>query len=194
MKILLTKKEKGKAYSTVTEILSPAFCANIGWIKSSDVQIPGEEFLITQDEVEAQVDWRIYNGKLSDPKDPLFEDLLTLKKEEIANERYIEEVSGINFYGVEISSDDRSKSLIKAAYDRSIEDDTFQTRWKTSSGDFRPIDCTTIKAIYNAISQHVDMCFRKEAAILDVLSECKTVAEIQEISWNMEVIDSFQLP
>ena len=85
MKILLTKKEKGKAYSTVTEILSPAFCANIGWIKSSDVQIPGEEFLITQDEVEAQVGWRIYNGKLSDPKDPLFEDLLTLKKEEIAN-------------------------------------------------------------------------------------------------------------
>lgn len=186
MKIARATPEKDKPYSTVVEVFQPDFCDRLGWTKENNIDSTHETILVLSDADPVEVGWRIYDGIVSDPRNPILPDATERKKEEIATARYDAEVGGMDFYGIRIATDDRSKSLISAAHDKAQKNPAFMTRWKTSDGTFRPVDAATIIAIYDMLSVHVDAGFRKEAAILDILSDCKSVEEVSAISWDMD--------
>lgn len=128
------------------------------------------------------------------PRDIRSADLETakrLKLEELAAARWKAETGGMNFFGVPIATDDRSKSLLFAAYGEAMANPAFVDRWKGADGVFRPVDATTVIGLYNALREHVAACFAKEAALLDLLAGCKNKEEIAGISWNMDLPASF---
>jgi HEAT repeat protein len=111
------------------------------------------------------------------------------KAEEIAAARYKAEIGGMDFYGVPIATDDRSKSLLFAAYGEAAANPDFEDRWKGADGIFRPVDAATIIALYDALRAHVTACFAREAALLDVLNQTETPENVHVIAWDMEISD-----
>ena len=172
----------------IHKIYEPAECEIYGWTPESPPQFTPDIILVDISNDDVREGWLYQDGMFIDPESLVtLEEWKNRKREEIAAARYATETGGMDFYGVSIATDDRSKSLLYAAYDKAIKNPNFLTRWKTIDGSFRPVDAVTIIAIYDMLSTHVDTCFSKEAAISDILADCESREEISQISWDMEI-------
>ncbi len=124
------------------------------------------------------------------PPPPTFDEAKAMKKAEIADARWNAEVGGIEVGGIPIATDDRSKSLLKAAYDEAKEDPSFCDGWKGADGVFREVDAATVITVYNALRQHVRTCFAREAQLIALVEAIPpdapdSVEQVQAIHWDM---------
>ncbi|WP_447590194.1 DUF4376 domain-containing protein [Aquipseudomonas campi] len=98
----------------------------------------------------------------------------------IAARRYKAEVAGISVVGMQIDTDDRSKTLIAGAALAAMRNPDYVLNWKTSSG-FVQLNSGQVLAVADAVHVHVQACFDREAELL-ALGDSITVADI-ETGW-----------
>ena len=100
----------------------------------------------------------------------------------IAARRYTAETSGTVIAGMPIDTDDRSKTLINGAALRAYRNTDYVLRWKTSDG-FVDLPAAQVLAIADAVSEHVQLCFDREDALLVAVADGSITAEMLEEGW-----------
>jgi hypothetical protein len=111
--------------------------------------------------------------------DPLPEpDWLSL----IAARRYQAEIGGIELAGLPIATDDRSKLLINGAALRASREPGYTLRWKTGDG-FIDLSGAQVLAMADAVADHVQRCFDREAELLTAVADGSITAEMLEQGW-----------
>lgn len=100
----------------------------------------------------------------------------------IAARRWLAETSGTTFGGMPIDTDDRSKLLINGAALRADRSADYVLRWKTSEG-FVDLTAAQVLAISDAVSEHVQLCFDREDALLGAVTDGSITAEMLEEGW-----------
>ena len=100
----------------------------------------------------------------------------------IAARRWLAETSGTTFGGMPIDTDDRSKLLINGAALRANRSADYVLRWKTSQG-FVDLSAAQVLAVADAVSEHVQICFDREDALLAAVADGSITAEILEEGW-----------
>jgi virulence-associated protein VagC len=86
-----------------------------------------------------------------------------------ANHRWKKEVSGIEYSGISIATDDRSKIMILGARMAAESNPKWSTMWSTANG-MVPIDAKTIVAISDVVQDHVNQCFMIYNTVLDAIA------------------------
>ena len=102
------------------------------------------------------------------------------KKVEIANARWHAETSGVS----DLRTDRESQSMITGAALKAMQDDTYSCRWKTEAG-FVELNAVQILAIADAVREHVQGCFDREAELLALVEAATTPEEVEAILWSM---------
>lgn len=100
----------------------------------------------------------------------------------IAETRYAHEVRGIVFRGMLVDTDDRSKSLIAMAAAKAVRAPDFVLNWKTSAG-FVELDAAQVLDMADAVTEHVQACFGREAALLNLLAAGSFSADMLVEGW-----------
>ena len=100
----------------------------------------------------------------------------------IAARRWLAETSGTTFGGMPIDTYDRSKLLINGAALRADRSADYVLRWKTSGG-FVDLTAAQVLAIADAVSEHVQLCFDREDALLGAVADGSINAEMLEEGW-----------
>lgn len=77
-----------------------------------------------------------------------------------ARRRYEKETGGIVINGVNVATDDRSKTMLMGARIAASADPAFATPWVAADGSITQIDAATTIAISNAVLAHVQACFQ----------------------------------
>ena len=111
-------------------------------------------------------------------------DALAQKKDEwrryLAWARYVAERRGVNG----IRTDRESQSMITGAALKAMQDDTYSCKWKTDAG-FVELTAPQILAIADAVREHVQGCFDREAELLALVEAATTPEEVEAILWSM---------
>jgi hypothetical protein len=104
------------------------------------------------------------------------------KKAEIAQARYNTEIAGVTINGVSIKTDRESQGLITGAALKAMQDSTYVCKWKGIDG-FVELTAPQIIAIADAVRQHVQGCFDREAELQPLIEAATTEAELNLITW-----------
>lgn len=107
---------------------------------------------------------------------PTFEDLRNRKYREIAQARYNAEIAGIDG----IKTDRESQALITGAALKAMQDNTYTCKWKGIDG-FVELTAPEIIAVADAVRQHVQSCFDREAELLPLIEAAESPEELNEI-------------
>ena len=138
----------------------------------SPIQAPKKEWIaLTETEVEAHLN----------PKIP-FATAKENKYAEIAAARYNAEIAGVTVNGVSIKTDRESQGLITGAALKALQDNTYTCKWKGIDG-FVELTAPQIIAVADAVRQHVQSCFDREAELLPLIEAATTQAELNAITW-----------
>lgn len=89
-------------------------------------------------------------------------------KNNIAEQRWRCEVSGVIFYGRKVETDRATVAILSGAALTASLDVNYSVRWKTSDG-FMTLSSVQIIELAQAVRQHVQSCFDREAELLDAL-------------------------
>lgn len=100
----------------------------------------------------------------------------------IATRRYQAEVSGITLDGLPIETDDRSKLLINGAASRAARDSNYTLKWKTFEG-FVDLPAAQVLIMADAVSDHVQDCFNREAELQAAVADGSITTEMLEQGW-----------
>ena len=100
------------------------------------------------------------------------------KKSEIAQARYNAEIAGING----IRTDRESQGLITGAALKAMQDNTYTCKWKGIDG-FVELTAPQIIAVADAVRQHVQGCFDREAELLPLIEAATSPEELTAISY-----------
>ncbi|WNW11242.1 DUF4376 domain-containing protein [Pseudomonas sp. DTU_2021_1001937_2_SI_NGA_ILE_001] len=100
----------------------------------------------------------------------------------IAARRYQAETSGIELQGMQVATDDRSKLLINGAALRASREDGYTLRWKTDEG-FVDLPGDQVLLMADAVADHVQACFDREAELLAAVADGSITAEMLERGW-----------
>ncbi len=128
----------------------------------------------------SQVGWAaVTDVVISDaPDEIVLQDARDSKKAEIAAARFEAETAGIDG----IKTDRESQALITGAALKAMQDDTYSCRWKTEAG-FVELTAPQILAIADAVREHVQGCFDREAELLALVEAATTPEEVEAIVW-----------
>lgn len=88
----------------------------------------------------------------------------------IAQRRYEAETGGMQYAGLFIETDDRSKLLINGAALEATMDPAYSVRWKTSEG-FVTFNSHQAIGLARAVRAHVQACFDREAELLEEVAD-----------------------
>jgi len=139
----------------------------------SPIQAPKKEWIaLTETEVEAHLN----------PKIP-FATAKENKYAEIAAARYNAEIAGVTVNGVSIKTDRESQGLITGAALKALQDNTYTCKWKGIDG-FVELTAPQIIAVADAVRQHVQSCFDREAELLPLIEAATTQAELDVVKWG----------
>lgn len=83
-----------------------------------------------------------------------------------AQKRWEVETGGIILNGLEVHTDDRSKTLIAGARMGADNNPGFTAQFKSADGTFVMVDAPTVIAISDAVLTHVQNCFAIEDQVL----------------------------
>jgi len=114
------------------------------------------------------------------------------KKAEIAESRWMEETSGLILpNGMEIATDDRSQMKMLSIYAKAQADANYSVRFKTPKG-WITLDSATILSLQAYVFEHIENLFKKEEQKCIEVDACKTIEEVEAISWDEDIsgIDS----
>lgn len=100
----------------------------------------------------------------------------------IATRRYLAEVSGMTHTGIFIDTGRDSQGLILGAALSAVIDPSYTCNWKTSNG-FVLLDAQSLISIAQAIRSHVQACFDREAALLDLVEKGTFKEYLLEKGW-----------
>lgn len=100
----------------------------------------------------------------------------------IAAKRYEAEVSGITLSGIPVATDDRSKLLINGAALRATRETGYTLRWKIGEG-FINLSAEQVLAMADAIADHVQACFDREAELQAAVADGSITAEMLVQGW-----------
>lgn len=114
---------------------------------------------------------------------PDLADLKAAKHAEIAAARYEEETAGITIGGVQVKTDRESQALITGAALAATQDANYHVMWKAVNG-FVDLDASQVIAVAQAVRQHVEGCFSKEADLQLLIEAAESAAELDEITWS----------
>lgn len=89
-------------------------------------------------------------------------------KNNIAEQRWRCEVSGVVFYGREVETDRATVAMLSGAALAASLDASYSARWKTVDG-FMTLSSAQIIELAQTVRQHVQSCFDREAELLDAL-------------------------
>ncbi|WP_256805445.1 DUF4376 domain-containing protein [Pseudomonas kurunegalensis] len=101
----------------------------------------------------------------------------------IAARRYQAETAGIELQGMQVATDDRSKLLINGAALRASREPGYTLRWKTGDG-FIDLSGAQVLAMADAVADHVQRCFDREAELLTAVADGSITAEMLEQGWS----------
>ena len=100
----------------------------------------------------------------------------------IAARRYQAEIGGITIAGLPVDTDDRSKLLINGAATRATRDSGYVLKWKTAEG-FIDLPAEQVLIMADAVSDHVQECFNREAELQAAVADGSITAEMLEQGW-----------
>jgi len=87
------------------------------------------------------------------------------KVKDLAAYRYQKETGGISINGFQMYTDRDTQGKIQSAAIRAEKDPEFTVQWKTMDGNFITLDASTIIEIGNAVFDHVQACYAREAEL-----------------------------
>ncbi|HDS1694761.1 TPA: DUF4376 domain-containing protein [Pseudomonas putida] len=102
--------------------------------------------------------------------------------DQIAARRYQAEIGGIELAGLPIATDDRSKLLINGAAARATRDSSYVLKWKTDEG-FIDLPADQVLTMADAVADHVQACFDREAELQAAVADGTITAEMIEQGW-----------
>lgn len=100
----------------------------------------------------------------------------------IAARRYEAETAGIELSGIPVATDDRSKLLISGAAQRAAREPGYTLSWKTYEG-FIDLSAEQVQAMADAVADHVQACFNREAELQGAVADGSITAEMLEQGW-----------
>lgn len=103
----------------------------------------------------------------------------------IAARRWQAETGGIYVAGMHIETDDRSKALITGSAIKAMRSDAYTLNWKTPEG-FIQIPAEQVLAMADAVSDHVQACFNREADLIEALEAGTLTEAMLEEGWPNE--------
>ena len=115
------------------------------------------------------------------------EELKSRKLAEIATARYVAETGGVDVAmgeaTVTIRTDRESQAMITGAALKATSDTEYSCRWKTVQG-FVTVSAAQIVAVADAVRDHVQASFDREAELVALVNAATTVDEIEAITWD----------
>ncbi|MBQ9526902.1 MAG: DUF4376 domain-containing protein [Fretibacterium sp.] len=115
-------------------------------------------------------------------KVPTLNELKRAKLAEIANARYRAEGEGIAIQGVSVFSDRESQAMITGAALQATLDPEYVCKWKTTDG-FVTLDAGMLLGIAQAVREHVQSCFDREAELAAMVEAATTAEEVAAVVW-----------
>lgn len=94
-----------------------------------------------------------------------------LKLAALAAKRWEVETGGIVVSGVPVKTDEDTQRKITGAYVQAVRNPDFTVRWKLGPAQFITLDATTVIAIGDAVTQHIQSAFDHEATVTDQIVE-----------------------
>ena len=155
----------GIVHSTPEYVERPEFAPNIVLIELPEGS-------------QVQAGWLHQGGEEFSEPEPVAVDWPAL----IAARRYQAEIAGIDIEGMYVDTDDRSKLLINGAESRASRNPDYVLNWKTPGG-FVLIPAAHVLMIADAVADHVQTCFDREAELLAAVSEGGINSEMLEEGW-----------
>lgn len=154
------------------ELNPPTFDADTEWRVGPSVTFNGNEVTATYEiipKTEAELASHLEAKKAG-------------KLAELASSRYDEEIGGMDFSGMTIRTDRESQALVTGAALKATSDNTYVCRWKTTRG-FVELTASEIIAVADAVRDHVQSSFDKEATLIAQVEAATTFAELEAITW-----------
>ena len=118
------------------------------------------------------------------PPAPTLAELKTAKKAELARARYAAECGGITFAGAAIRTDRESQALITGAALAASQDPEYSVIWKAEGG-FVTLSAAQIIAAAQAVRDHVEACFAREAELSSAVDAAKSAKAVRAIEWSL---------
>ena len=103
------------------------------------------------------------------------------KQQEIALWRYEQETKGIVVNNKFFSTTRESQAALTAAFTSLKEGFISSVNWKTLNGTFVSLNLSEITTIAQAVVNHVQLCFDKEAEYLNLVKNATTIEEVESI-------------
>lgn len=178
----------------ITMVNSNAFLGDPvpeGWIKVDEGT--GDAYFLAQNNYlpqplmtdDGKYRWRLDGSGQIVENDltPTLDELKAAKRAEIAAARYAAEISGITLDGVEIRTDRESQALITGAALAAMQDENYILKWKAVSG-FVELGAEQVMSVAQAVRQHVQSCFDREAELQTAIEAAETEEELNGITWE----------
>lgn len=105
----------------------------------------------------------------------------------IAARRWLAETGGIEFGGMRVETDDRSKLLINGSATRATRDTGYVLRWKTPEG-FVDLPAAQVLLVADAVADHVQACFDREAELLEALAAGEFSEALLDEGWPAQAV------
>lgn len=105
------------------------------------------------------------------------------KKDEIANERYKKEISGVIINGVTYDTDKTSFNNLVNVVISYNNDDNHIVEWKTRNG-FVSLTVKTLKNIIVYIRNYIQELYKKEKQLDELIDSAISEEEIMDIEWK----------
>lgn len=106
-------------------------------------------------------------------------------KEAYANQRWEAENKGILYKGIQINTDDRTKTsiLMKKELMSKSSKETFS--WK-HNGEIIKFNVTDVINISNALNDYVQQCFEVEAELIEKIDKVSTIEDLAKFELDIE--------
>lgn len=104
-----------------------------------------------------------------------------IKQQEVALWRYEQETKGVAVNNKFFSTSRESQAALTAAFTSLKEGFISSVNWKTLDGTFVNLNLQNITTIAQAIVNHVQLCFDKEAEYLNLIKNAISIEEVESI-------------
>lgn len=104
-------------------------------------------------------------------------------RREIAAARYSAETAGTTIMGIPVETDRESQATFTGAAVRALRNPSYVVKWKSRTG-FVNLTNDQILDVADAVGDHVQACFDREAVLLQQVEAAETLADLQAIPIN----------
>lgn len=101
----------------------------------------------------------------------------------IAWRRYQAETAGITVLGVPVYTDRTTQNKLTGAALRASRDPSYTVDWKCSNNTFVMLTAEQIVSVADAVGDHVQACYSREADLLEAVADGSYVDSMIEEGW-----------